>query len=279
MIRDGSGNVLRVNDAFLSLFSSDTGTFSFNNPEQYLTKLPSGLVQLNLPSGTITCRELIPENQEDNGESLSLFINLSEEIGVINELRSRISGLEAELKQRKNVLVNGMPEHGSGRQMIGEEIDIVEFELNEEQYAIDISMVREVVEMLPITPLPKTPPYVIGIINLRGEVTHIIDLAILLGQRAKKDRSNQKIIIIPSDVTKGEHVGIIVDNVQSVTEIQGRQVSLLGNDVTDQIQTHIKGIIKITHDDILEKHADGTSQVTLVIWLDIQKILHEIQVQ
>ena len=105
----------------------------------------------------------------------------------------------------------------------------------------------------------------------------INDLAVLLGQRPKKDRSAQKIIIIPSDVTRGEHVGIIVDNVQSVTEIMGRHISLLGEDISTQIQTHIKGIIKITHDDLLDKHTSQKNQTTLVIWLDIQKILDDIQ--
>jgi chemotaxis signal transduction protein len=79
-------------------------------------------------------------------------------------------------------------------------------------------------------------------------------------------------------VTNGEHVGIIVDNVQSVTEIMGRNVSLLGDDITSQINTHIKGIIKISRDDILEKHTEGSGQnASLIIWLDIQKILHDIQ--
>ena len=275
---DFSGNIIRVNEAFLSLAGSDSGTFVGKHRDHFLTVAPSGFVQANLPSGILTFREVVTDYGDDISQRLSWFIDLSHETDTINKLTAQITSLESELNQARENAKATSTELISTKQTIYEQIDIVEFELNEERYAIDITMVREVVEMLPITPLPKTPPYVIGIINLRGEVTHIIDLAILLGQRARKDRSGQKIIIIPSDVTNGEHVGIIVDNVQSVTEVQGRQVSLLGDDITDQIQTHIKGIIKITHDDILERHAEVKDQVTLVIWLDIQRILHDIQV-
>lgn len=131
--------------------------------------------------------------------------------------------------------------------------------------------------MVQITPLPKTPSYVVGIINLRGEVTHIIDLGILLGERSTKERSEQKIIIVPQDTTHGEHIGIIVDNVQSVTEIMGRQVNSLGDDINSHIRTHIKGIIKISKDDTIDKRTDGQHGAELVIWLDMNKILSELQ--
>ena len=138
---------------------------------------------------------------------------------------------------------------------------------------MDIGMVREVVEMLPITPLPKTPPHVIGIINLRGEVTHVIDLGILLGEGMKKDRTGQKIIVVPSDAAHGEHLGIIVDNVRSVTEIAYKQVTALGDEINTRIQTRIKGIIKVKHDDVIDKREGTEKGDNLVIWLDMKEIL------
>ena len=60
-------------------------------------------------------------------------------------------------------------------------IDIVEFEINNERYALDIGLTREIVEMIPITPVPRAPPYIAGIINLRGEITNIINLNNILG--------------------------------------------------------------------------------------------------
>lgn len=47
-------------------------------------------------------------------------------------------------------------------------VDVVEFEIGGELYAMDIQLAREIVEMIPITPLPRAPEYITGIINLRG---------------------------------------------------------------------------------------------------------------
>ncbi|MBP5475287.1 MAG: chemotaxis protein CheW, partial [Methanomicrobium sp.] len=55
-------------------------------------------------------------------------------------------------------------------------IDIVEFEIGSERYALDITLTREIVEMVPITPVPRAPAHIAGIINLRGEITNIINL-------------------------------------------------------------------------------------------------------
>ena len=55
--------------------------------------------------------------------------------------------------------------------------DIVEFEIGSGLYGMDISLVREIVEMLPITRLPGSQSCIVGVINLRGEVTTIISIS------------------------------------------------------------------------------------------------------
>ncbi|MFH0967588.1 MAG: chemotaxis protein CheW [Methanobacteriota archaeon] len=275
LVTDVSGKIIKVNEAFILLSGYQTDEILGRFRKDVLISETSDLVRLVLPGGEFRLREIVSSKNYEDGELGFWYCNLTPETQKISQFQECITTLEEEIQTLKNQQVSSIQSHDD--RISADEIDIVEFELNEELYAIDITMVREVMEMLPITPLPRTPPYVCGIINLRGEVTHVIDLAILLGERPKNDRSGQKIIIIPSDVTNGEHVGIIVDNVHSVTEILGRHISHLGDDVTTQIQTHIKGIIKISHDDVLEKRAEINSKTTLVIWLDIQKILHDIQ--
>jgi purine-binding chemotaxis protein CheW len=272
---DINGKIIRVNKAFLLFSGYQVEEILGRCRADIMISDSQGLISTKLPAGEFRLRECTGLKKSENGEQDFWYCDVTGESGKIAQLAGRIQALESEIQnlEEHKSSISHVYNNGIG----AEQIDILEFELNEERYAIDITMVREVVEMLPITPLPRTPPYVVGIINLRGEVTHIIDLSILLGERPKKDRSSQKIIIIPSNVTNGEHIGIIVDNVQSVTEIQGRHVSMLGDDITTQIQTHIKGIIKISLDDMLEKHTGDTRQATLVIWLDIQKILHDIQ--
>ncbi len=271
---DMTGTIVRVNENFCKIAGTGSEYFTGQMRQKLMVFEPPGIVHATFPSGDFWFREIVgTNNSEDVGQKF-LYLDVTTERTSINSLEKKIQSLESELKTiREEQGISA----ASNLMDSTEQIDIVEFELNEDRYAIDITMVREVVEIQPITPLPRTPPYVIGIINLRGEVTHVIDLAILLGQRSRSDRSGQKIIIIPSDVTGGEHVGIIVDNVQSVTEIMGRHVSMLGDDIATQIKTHIKGIIKITHDDVLEKRTEAIQETTLIIWLDIQKILHDIQ--
>lgn len=272
---DFSGVIIRTNNAFLAMSGATTEQVVGHMRGELVSSGPDELKNLVISGNTRVVREIMSPSREESAENVYWYFDVSAEHEKIISLKSQISSLERDISVVKDHQQTSLT--ASYHDISSDQIDIVEFELNKERYAIDITMVREVVEMLPVTPLPRTPPYVIGIINLRGEVTHIIDLAILLGERPKKDRSGQKIIIIPSDVTRGEHVGIIVDNVQSVTEILGRHVSLLGDNITTQIKTHIKGIIKISHDDVLDKHAEASRKAMLVIWLDIQKILDDIQ--
>ncbi|KUL00197.1 MAG: Chemotaxis signal transduction protein, partial [Methanomicrobiales archaeon 53_19] len=76
-----------------------------------------------------------------------------------------------------------------------DDIEIVEFELGGEHYALDIQLVREIVEMKPITEIPRTPPYIKGIMNLRGEITTILSLNHLLSIADQSD-GERKIIVL-----------------------------------------------------------------------------------
>jgi len=225
------------------------------------------------PAGLKSYQIVSQTDPHSPNAGLFWFLDQTEAQEIIANLKTRIENLSSELTS----VTNNLQEERSaikGSDDISRQIDIVEFELSGGRYAMDIGMVREVVEMLPITPLPKAPPYIIGIINLRGEVTHVIDLAILLGERVKKDRAGQKIIIVPPDAAHGEHLGIIVDNVRSVTEIGARQVTPLGDEINERIKTRIKGIIKVTHDDFIEKHDGEEKEANLVIWLEMKEILN-----
>jgi len=98
----------------------------------------------------------------------------------------------------------------------------------------------------------------------------------LLWEGIKKDRTGQKIIIVPPDAAHGEHLGIVVDNVRSVTEIGVKQVTALGEEINNRIQTRIKGIIKVTHDDLIDKREGTEKDANLVIWLDMKEILNRL---
>ncbi len=156
-------------------------------------------------------------------------------------------------------------------------IDLVEFELGGEHYALDIQLAREIVEMMPITPIPRAPPYLSGIINLRGEITTIIHLASLLGIQGQDRQANQKIIVLMSEFARGANVGVIVDDVHSVIQVPESDIERLGDGLSTEFASFVKGIIKGGGEtgDGAGRREDEKRRKELVIWIDIQKIVGE----
>jgi len=153
--------------------------------------------------------------------------------------------------------------------MMAASVDVVEFQLGEEHYALDIQIAREIVEMMPITPLPRAPEYLAGIINLRGEITNIIDLRDLLGLPESEKIENRKIVVLMPDVANGSNVGIIVDDVHSVISVRNDQIERISDGITSSISGYVKAIIKIGKED------DEKSKA-LIIWLDVQKVISDL---
>jgi purine-binding chemotaxis protein CheW len=92
-------------------------------------------------------------------------------------------------------------------------MQVVAFRLSDEEFAIDIHKLREVLKPVAITPLPHSADFIEGVINLRGDIFPVIDLRKRFGIRAGMDEGNKRIMIV--DV--GENLlGIIVDQVSEV---------------------------------------------------------------
>lgn len=95
------------------------------------------------------------------------------------------------------------------------------FALNEEEYGIGILKVREIIGMMPITPIPRTPAFVSGVINLRGRVIPVIDLRSRFGIDSVSATDRTCIVVVEIRL-HGEKliIGIIVDTVSEVLNIQ-----------------------------------------------------------
>src|SRR5208337_214680 len=136
-------------------------------------------------------------------------------------------------------------------------IEVVEFELGGERYALDINLAREIVEMIPITSIPRAPPFISGVINLRGEITNIMNLNTLLGLPDKEVRENQKIIVLVPEAAKGNNIGIIVDDVSSVRQVPETDIENIGAGISSEFSQFVKGIIKVSvGDDVGKKRKD-----------------------
>ncbi|HBR06020.1 MAG TPA: chemotaxis protein CheW [Desulfovibrio sp.] len=94
------------------------------------------------------------------------------------------------------------------------------FTLGREIFALDIGTVREVLELTTITRIPRTPPFMRGVINLRGHAVPVVDMRLKLGMSKGEDTVDTCIIIVEIDF-EGEQtvMGALVDSVREVFEM------------------------------------------------------------
>ena len=108
-----------------------------------------------------------------------------------------------------------------GEEYGGELIQLVSFNLEQEEYGINVLMVREIIRMLNITRVPNTPAYVEGVINLRGKVIPIISLRRKFDLAEAEYDKRTRIMVME---VVGEMMGFIVDEVSAVIRISEKEI-------------------------------------------------------
>lgn len=99
------------------------------------------------------------------------------------------------------------------------------FALAKEEYGLEILKVREIIGYMDITAVPRTPPYVKGVINLRGQVISVVDLRSKFDMEATQKTDQTCIIVV--EIRHGDrklNTGIIVDHVSEVLEIPSENI-------------------------------------------------------
>jgi len=99
------------------------------------------------------------------------------------------------------------------------------FALGGEIYGLEILKVQEIIGMMSVTRVPRTPEFIRGVINLRGKVIPVVDLRIKFGLESKDD--TEKTVIIVVQVSRGSQqvtMGTIVDEVSEVMDIDAGQI-------------------------------------------------------
>ncbi|HPI94285.1 MAG TPA: chemotaxis protein CheW [Deltaproteobacteria bacterium] len=112
-----------------------------------------------------------------------------------------------------------------GMETISETRQYLSFKLDEEDFALDISKVREVLDFTKITKVPQTPVFMKGVINLRGAVVPVVDLNRKFGIKETQKTVNTRIIIGEVDID-GEHtiLGVLADSVHEVMELDPEHI-------------------------------------------------------
>jgi purine-binding chemotaxis protein CheW len=95
-------------------------------------------------------------------------------------------------------------------------LQLVSFNIGDEEFAINILNIQEIIRLTDITRAPHAPEFVIGVINLRGKVIPIINLRMRLGLPRVNDDSNSRIIVVECET---KIIGFLVDKVNEVIRI------------------------------------------------------------
>ncbi len=132
----------------------------------------------------------------------------------------------------------------------------VTFQLEEETYGINVMQVREVLRYTEIAPVPGAPDYVLGIINLRGNVVTVIDTRSRFGLIQGEITDNTRIIVIESE---RQVIGILVDSVAEVVYLRSSEIDSTPSVGTDESSKFIQGV----------SNRDGK----LLILVDLNKFL------
>lgn len=123
------------------------------------------------------------------------------------------------------------------------EYQLVVFTIGDEEFGVDISQVREIVRLVQITYLPKAPGFIEGVVNLRGQVLAVIDLAKRLSISSKQRGDTTRIIVVEvADIT----VGMIVDSVSEVLRLSSEFVEEVPSLIDTEVPEHyIRGVGKL----------------------------------
>ncbi|QDU95422.1 chemotaxis protein CheW [Lignipirellula cremea] len=137
-------------------------------------------------------------------------------------------------------------------------LQLVSFQLAEEEYGIEINKVREIILVGEITQVPQTPAYVKGLINLRSTVIPVVDLRLRFQLSEASVTDDTRIVVINIG---GKTIGIIVDAVNEVLRVSKNQIAPPPPTVAGLGHDYLVGLVKLKE--------------RLLILLDIEKILVE----
>ncbi len=120
-----------------------------------------------------------------------------------------------------------------------ENLEVVEFLLSQEKYGFESQYIREVYPLENFTPIPCTPAFVLGVINVRGQILSIIDMGRFFDLPQKGITENNKVIILRSDDME---FGILADEISGVRMIPVSEIQQSLPTLTGIRAEYLKGV-------------------------------------
>jgi purine-binding chemotaxis protein CheW len=147
------------------------------------------------------------------------------------------------------------------------------FSLGGEEYGIGILKVKEIIGMMRITPIPQSPDFVRGVINLRGKVIPVIDLRQRFGMEAINYDERTCIIVVEIVSYGGKlHIGIVVDSVSEVLNIKGSDIEDTPSFGTTLKTDYILGIAKTGGGVKILLDIDRVLSEAELVYVDLDKV-------
>jgi purine-binding chemotaxis protein CheW len=153
-------------------------------------------------------------------------------------------GWEKGIDEKKKILrarAKALAQEPKEKEKAEKYIEVVEFLLSYEKYGIESSYIREVYPLKEFTPLPCTPPFVLGIINVRGQIISIIDIKKFFDLPEKGLTDLNKVIILHSETMK---FGILADIILGVRNVLLNELQPSLPTLTGVRQEYLKGVTK-----------------------------------
>ena len=137
-------------------------------------------------------------------------------------------------------------------------VELASFFVGEALCGMDILKVQEINKLIEMTRVPQAPEYVLGILNLRGEIVTIIDLGKKLGLKSTELNHKTRNIIVNSN---GEHIGLMVEQISDVIQAEWEKVEAPPANIGGVQGKYFTGVFK--------------TEDRLIGILDVEKVLEE----
>ena len=149
----------------------------------------------------------------------------------------------AESVERDGVVSSQMEGIAATEAMTDDELlQLVTFEVGSEEFAIPILSVQEINRMMEITRVPQSPPFVEGVINLRGKIIPVVDLRQRFGMETAERNGDNRIIVVE---VNGRVIGFTVDRVNEVLRIDHGIVEPAPAMVASLDSDYVQGVGKL----------------------------------
>lgn len=165
------------------------------------------------------------------------------------------------------------PMKRSRQQDRGPRTEFLAFILGGDVYAAPVALVREILKPPPLTPVPRAPHAVLGIVSVRGQLVTVLDLRRRLRLVEAPMSRKARILLVNAD--SGEVIGVYVDEVLQVYRLSDAEIEPAASALGGEVAGYIAGIARPTGVFGLTRSSDGVAgpDASVVILLDLRAVL------